>query len=335
MKKLAIILITAFSVACNSSDVKDAIDLIEGVPRKDIDRSIVGVNAFVNDARFGSIDGQFNEIRDTLGIHFVRILFAWNDAVQPGPGSTPNFSFYDDIAASLPPGVDAIVVLTGVPGWMGDPANWIGGDPRATFVSRWVEPVVSRYASNGRIIGYQIWNEPNMAANPDNITLGLAAGPQSYTAMLKAAFNSVRQIAPSKLVLSAATTAINQNFPDTLSYNRIMVDSGALDALDVFAIHYYGKQYENVIQDGGVQDFLNGLNKEIWVTESGEQGVNNQLAYAEEVWPFLTERVSAIKRIYYYQFAEATPADVTYGLRNLTPGLSVSDLYVHLRDGGP
>jgi hypothetical protein len=86
------------------------------------------------------------------------------------------------------------------------------------------------------------------------------------------------------------------------------------------------------VRGGGVADFLNGLPKPIWITESGAQGVNSQLEYGERVWPFLTDKIPGIERIYQYQFAEATPADVTYGLRNLSGDLPVSDLYVHLRD---
>jgi hypothetical protein len=111
-----------------------------------------------------------------------------------------------------------------------------------------------------------------------------------------------------------------------------MRDAGAQVFLDRWAVHYYGRQFENVRRDGGVSDFLNGLSTPIWVTESGAQGVNEQLKYGEEVWPFLREEIPSIERIYIYQFAEATPADVTYGLRNLTPGLELSDLYISFRD---
>lgn len=150
--------------------------------------------------------------------------------------------------------------------------------------------------------------------------------------MLALANSVAKDAAPGKLLLNAATTAINQNFPETRDYNRAMRDAGAVDLVDVWAVHYYGKQYENVIRSGGVADFLNGLNKPVWITESGAQGVNNQLAYAEEVWPYLQEHIDRLERIYYYQFTEATPPDTTYGLRNLSASMPVSDLYTYLRD---
>ena len=318
-------------IACSGSDIKDAIDLADGVPRKTIDVSRLGTNAFFNDGRFGTINQQFTEVRSTLGLRFVRVLFAWDNNVQPGPGATPDFSFYDAILANVPAGVDVLPVLTGVPSWVSNPANWVGGNPRATFARAWVRKVVERYGANPAIIGFQIWNEPNMNRSDNNL-LELTNSPDNYVEMLATAHNIVKEGPGSKLVVSAATTSINQNFPASLDYNKSMRDAGAQAFLDVWGVHFYGKQYERVLLDGGVADFINGLDSRVWVTESGEQGVNSQLAYGEEVWPFLLDNMSNIERIYQYQFTEATPANSTYGLRNLTAGQTVSDLYVHLRD---
>lgn len=332
LRKLALALTLVLIASCNTSSIRDAIDLAQGVPRKDIDTTRIGVNAFVNDSRFGSINHQFLEVRDTLRLKFVRVLFNWDTAVQPSPGARQNFSFYDNILNGVPEGVDVLVVLTGLPNWMTNSGNWTEGNPRTTFVERWVRAVVDRYKDNPRIIGWEIWNEPNMTANPDNTTLGIATNPENYVEMLARAYSVAKSLAPSKLVLNAATTSINQNYPDSLEYNELMRDAGAQSFLDKWAIHYYGKEYENVVRGGGVQDFLNGLSKPIWVTESGAQGVNSQLAYGEQTWPFLFDKVDSIERIYIYQFTEGTDPTTTYGLKNLSGATPVSDLYVSLRD---
>lgn len=326
------LLILCLLCSCNAGGVKDVIDVGLNEPdREAIDTQRLGVNAFVNDARFGTISGQFNEIKNTLKLKYVRVLFAWNDDVQPSPNAQPNFSFYDDIAAAIPEGVEALVVLTGIPSWMSNPAHWTGGNPRTTFAEQWVRKVVNRYRSNSRIVGWEIWNEPNTQGG-DNDIMEISASPENYVEMLAAAFSISRDLAPSKLVLNAATTAINQNYPDSLNYNRGMRDASALSFTDRWNVHYYGKQYENVVRGGGVADFLNGLPKEIWVTESGAQGVNSQLEYGQRVWPFLIDKIPGIARIYQYQFAEATPPEQSFGLKNLSGDLPVSDLYVYLRD---
>jgi hypothetical protein len=328
LSKLIIVLISFTLFSCNSDDVKDAVDIADGVPRKDLVKSRLAINAFVNDSRFGSISNQFEEVRRKLGLNRVRILFNWDDNVQPGPNASLNMSFYDAIINSLPSDMEALVIVTHIPSWMRDKNNWLNGNPRNTFVERWVKPVVNRYGSNPKIVGFQIWNEPNMLANNDNVVLSLSGEPENYVEMLASANNVVKEEAPGKLVVSAATTAINQNFPESLDYNKAMENAGAKEFCDVWAVHYYGKQYENLLRRGGVEDFLNDLGKRIWITESGEQGSDKQLAYGEEVWSFLFDKISNLERLYIYQFTENTPADVSYGLKNGSN--TVSDLYVWL-----
>lgn len=316
-------------IGCSSSDVDDIVDAIQDPPRRQIDYSKLGLNAFANDSRFGSIRAQFREVRDTLGVRHVRVLFAWEDRVQSGPGAAINFGFYDEILAAIPADTDVLVVLAHLPSWMSNGANWVEGSPRTSFVELWVRRVVQRYANNPRIIGFQIWNEPNAVQESSNVLLNVDANASNYVEMLARAYSAIKDIAPGKLVVSAATTAINQNYPDTIRYNRDLRSAGIEQFVDVFAVHYYGQQYENVVRNGGVQDFLGSIGRPVWLTESGQQGLDRQLEYVERTWSFLTEKIPNIERIYYYQHTEATPSDITYGLRNLE---RLSDLFVHLRD---
>ena len=330
-KILAIICTIVAFCGCNSSagdKLGDAIDIVDGVPRKDINLSQVGVNCFFNDSRFGSIPAQFNEVTNTLGRRYIRVLLAWNDGVQSSPSAQPDFSFYDSILNAVPSGADALVVLTDVPNWMSNPANWIDNNPRSTFAELWVKKVVQRYGRSSRIIGWEIWNEPNMAGRRDNQILQLDSSPENFVELVAKSSSVAKQIAPGKFVVNGATTSINQNYPGSINYNEAMRNAGITAFIDVYNIHYYGKQFENVIRPGGVQDFARSIDRRIWITESGAQGSNEQLAYAEQVWPYLNDKIPTIDRIYYYQMYEATPSDSTYALRNLS---AVSDLYVHLR----
>jgi hypothetical protein len=333
IRTLIFVLLSLCSVACSSSEVEDALDLAQGLPRKDIDRSRMAINAFANDARFGSAGQQFREVRDELGISRVRILIQWNSGHHPDPASSPEWGFFDSILDALPANMRALLVVTGLPGWMSNSDNWIDGNPRTTFVERWVRPVVRRYGRKGNVEAIQIWNEPNMVENDENQVLGIANNPELYVEMAMRASAVVREIAPGLTIVGTATTAINQNFPSTLDYNRGMRDAGLDIYIDKWGMHYYGKQEERVLQGGGVRDFINGLSLPIWITESGEQGVNNQLAYGETIWPFLVDKMPSIERIYMYQFSEDSPADITYGLKTLDTAFPVSDLYVWFRDG--
>jgi Glycosyl hydrolase catalytic core len=301
-------------------------------PRRPIPYAYFGINAFANDQRFGTIRSQLREVRSQIKIKPVRILLAWNDQVQSSPSNEPFWGFYDEIINNLPAGSEALVILTGVPSWMSNKDNWIDADPRVTFVERWVKKVVARYARKGRIKAWQIWNEPNNPDFAENETLEVLNSPTNFKSLIEYAYGVIKSITPRRKVLNGATTAIAQNYPSTLNYNKALLDAGILSFVDIYAIHYYGKSAERVIINGGVADLLSNLQKPIWVTEIGEKGVLKQREYAERYLPFLRSKIPAIKRFYWYQFTEATSANSTYGLRNITSGSSVSDLYISLRD---
>ncbi len=302
------------------------------LPRKEINTKILGTNAFCNKVGFGTPASELNEVKNVTRLKYVRVLFLWDDTTQPTPASPLNFSFFDDIASHIPKGVTAFAVLTGVPSWMNNPDNWIDGNPRKTFNEMWVKKVVRRYRKNKRLAGFQIWNEPNDNNNPHNVIMGLSRSPKNYVELLSFAWSSVKRVSRSKKVISAATTAINQNFPRSVNYNRSMRNAGAEKYCDVWGVHYYSEQIENVLRPRGFRSFSHGLKRPIWITESGAKGTTRQLAYGQRVWPFLTQYVHGIARIYQYQFSEDTPADSTYGMKNLTPGRELSDLFIFLRD---
>lgn len=329
---LGFILINSL-LLCACGDATDLLDLALDPPgRKPIDTTRMGVNNFFIDPEFGTISEQFLEIRDTLGLRHIRVLFAWTTDVQPTPTSTPNYGLFDNIIAAIPPGVDITVVLAHTPSWIVNPSNWVSNNPRITWVEQWLRPTVARYANVAGIAGFEVWNEPDLTVVASDSALDLE-DPDNYLELLLFGSRAIRELAPGKLVIIAATQSIQQNFPTNLDYNKRLADLGAAALVDVWNIHYYSTSFESVITSSGVQDFLNGLGMPIWITESGEQGPNNQLAYVETAWPFLREKVPAIDRIYYYQFGETTPVEQNFGLRTTDPVFPVSDLYVFLRDG--
>ena len=329
---LAMLLLTLCAYSGCGSDAEELLDLAKDPPeRKPINRSLTGVNNFFVNSEFGTISAQFEEIRDSLGLHMVRVLFAWDDNVQPSAGASPNYSFFDDIVEQIPSNVDVVVVLAHTPSWMTNSSNWIDGNPRKTWVERWVRPTVARYAGRRGIVGWEVWNEPDLTVVASDAALGLETA-QNYFELLNLAAPVIRNLDPTRLVVIAATQSIQQKYSAPLDYNRVLRDLGAENLVDVWNIHYYGEQYENVVRNNGVAEFLNSLSTPIWVTESATQGVNNQLAYAERTWGFLRDEIPGIDRIYWYEFSSRSPVESTFGLRTTNQAFPVSDLYVHLRD---
>lgn len=334
MRLFLILVLMIFSFGCNSaSDLVDISDVVVNPPqRKQIDRSRLGVhNFFIERGAFGNVQSQYRDIRNNLGIRFVRVLVPWLETKQGSPSAEYNFEQADSILKSIPPGVDVLVVLAHTPSWFGNRSNWIGGNPRTTWVERFLKPVVTRYKNTPGIVGWEVFNEPDVVTVPTDADLELA-DPANYLELLRESFNAIRQIDPERLVVMAATRSIQQDWPNNFNYNRTLRDLGVLDFTDVYNIHYYGQQFEKVVARNGVRDFLNGVGKPIWITESGELGPNNQLAYVETVWPFLDEEINGIDRFYYYEYASTAPSPQSFGMRSTDPAFPVSDLYVWLRD---
>ncbi len=51
---LLLVITSLLTSACNTSDLKEAVNVADGVPRKTIDTDTLGMNAVASDARFGS-----------------------------------------------------------------------------------------------------------------------------------------------------------------------------------------------------------------------------------------------------------------------------------------
>ena len=289
------------------------------------------MNAFFNDSKFGSIGSQASDIRNNLKLNRIRISARWDNGLQGSQGGSFNFGLLDSIFENVSSDTKILIVATGLPSWAPS-----GASARDLFVGDFLTTLVSRYGGNSKFEALQVWNEPNDPANSDNAKMGFIEGGVSnainYVEVLTGAKNVIDSIAPQVLLLNASSTSINQNYPNNIDFNRAVRDAGALALVDVWAINFYGQQFENLVRKEGVREFINGLGKPVWITESGAQGVEQQLKYGEETWPYLIDELNGLERIYVYQYAENTSAESTYGLRNPSGVTPVSDLYVSLRD---
>ena len=223
-------------------------------------------------------------------------------------------------------------MLSHAPTWITNPANQIDNDARKTWVEGWLKPTVNRYKNNPNIVGFEIFNEPDIVTLEQDRVLGLEEADNYYD-LLARGYSAGKAIAPNKLMIMAATTSIQRNFPTVLNYNKRLRDLGADSVTDIWNVHYYSSSYETVVTSNGVGDFLNGVSKPIWVTESGEKNQREQLSYVETTWPFLKDEIPGIQRFYYYQFGETGPLDNNFGLRTTNQDFPVSNFYIYLRDG--
>lgn len=311
--------------ACGFAD--DAEDLGEIFFRDggEIDRETLGVqNEFVSNPK-GGAGAQALDIRETLGIRHIRTTFFFDEGFLASEGSQPNWARFDAIVGAIPPGTDLLPILAYAPQWLANRPDW-----KSVFLERYVIPVLDRYGRDGRIGGWEIWNEPDGFCNGRG---GAPAGvldcsAEDYVDLVRLVAPAIRARSAAPIV-GAATTSINQSFPEHFDFNRRMVSAGILDAIDVYNFHWYGEQFERLVV-GGIEDFLESTGKPLWCTESGERGSTRQLGHAEDVFPVLEDRIENLERIYVYTYFDGEPPDSTYGLV-AGDGLE-SDLYQFLRD---
>ena len=313
-----------FSGACGLAD--DARDLGELVFRDggEIPRESLGVqNEFVTNPK-GGAPAQAADIRNTLDIRHIRTTFFFDEGFLPTEGSQPNFARFDAIVGAIPADADLLPILAYAPQWLANRPDW-----KSVFINRYVIPVLNRYGGDSRIGGWEIWNEPDGFCNGRG---GPPVGVLDCTA--DDYVDLVRRVAPEirarsgAPIVGAATTAINQSFPEHLDFNKRMVAVGLLDFIDVYNFHWYGEQFEKFVI-GGIGDFLNGTGRPVWCTESGEQGVTNQLDYAEDAFPVFEDQVDRLERIFIYSYFDGAPPASTYGL--VASDGTESDLYQFLR----
>jgi hypothetical protein len=177
-------------------------------------------------------------------------------------------------------GLDLIVRLDGLPGWAAEEAA-VGqvtdlSDDYAAFVGT----VAQRY--RGRIRGYIIWNEPNLAKEWG----GQPPDPVAYTELLRRAYEAIKAADPEATVVSAGLASTNHQDAEAVDdrvFLEAMYQAGAADYFDALGAHPYGFAYPPD-DPRGAHDGLNLArlldlraimeahgdgDKPIWVTELG------------------------------------------------------------------
>lgn len=183
----------------------------------------------------------------------------------------------------------------------------------AANYSRFVQEVATRYGVtgftyNGKFyppmtpVEIEIFNEPNLSSFWSPVR------PADYTEFLKAAYASIKAVAPGtlSLVVSAGLAGAvgNDNLGwvwDSVRYAQGMMDAGAVGNFDAFGFHAYSSDEAftiiapdingNVfIKEQKVRDMLdaNGFTGDIWWTEWGygtsEVTFDQAAAYDETQW---------------------------------------------------
>jgi len=202
------------------------------------------------------------------GMPIVRFDASWRN-MEPRRGEYLYLDKLDTIvAAAVARGVAPLISVAETPEWANGDGPWVPPrDPQdyANFVGM----LASRYA--GRVIGWEIWNEPDLALfwkpKPD---------PNLYAKLLIDAGAAVRNADPGALVVGGSITFGN------IRYLEALYDAGVKGAFDALAVHPYtlthapgdaSDRYHSltaILDDARASLVAHGDAKiPVWVTEFG------------------------------------------------------------------
>ena len=212
------------------------------------------------------------------GFDTVIQLLSWRE-VEPAPGEW--YWEYPDqvVRAAAYYGLDVVFRLDQQPAWA-RPGR-LNAPPRdETLYPAFVRRVAERY--RGRVVGYIIWNEPNLAHEWG----GDPPDPEGYARLLGAAARAVREADPRALVIAAGLAPTNEVSPraldDRIFLRRQLAAPGGRE-FDVLAVHAYGfglppqvpaetnqglnvrriEQQRRILLEAGLGD------RPVWITELG------------------------------------------------------------------
>lgn len=169
---------------------------------------------------------------------YAKQIFGWRD-IQPSESEPPNWSIADDVVAEANyRGVKLIARL-------GKPPDWAIRLDRNEYEPPFDERAFAAFCGalaaryKGRIVGYQIWNEPNL----DREWLGKTPNAVAYVKALAPCAQAIRAADPHAIIFTAGLaptgTLSPQSIPDTL-YLQEMYRAGAARYYDVLGLNAPG-----------------------------------------------------------------------------------------------
>jgi polysaccharide biosynthesis protein PslG len=176
-----------------------------------------------------------------MGFHWIKQPFAWRDIETHEKGRYDWWRTDRIVKDAEERDLNLIVRLDRQPFWAqvdGGVVHLENAPPRnMQDFGDFCYAVASRYA--GRIRGYQIWNEPNLAREwgeqpPD---------PEQYVVLLKTCYEGIKRGDPAALVISAGMAPTGTGLPVAMpdeEYIRRIYEAGGAEYFDVLGVNAPG-----------------------------------------------------------------------------------------------
>ncbi len=239
-------------------------------------------------------DTDFVPLLARAGIGNVRDEHYWQ-AVERSPGTFEFPPAWVDYMAKLgAAGVQPLLAMT-----FANPLYDGGKTPTSAAAreayGRYGVALAQRYPDQVRAL--EVWNEIN-GNWCDGACLQDRAG--TYVGLLDAAWKALKAVAPDVSVVGGATAGA------PLPFWRELADRGVFDRLDVASVHIYREEPEGA--EGEIEGLRalmreHGVDRPIWVTETGSGGPSPEQRRAAAVWlvkEMTLLRSADVARIYWY-----------------------------------
>jgi hypothetical protein len=207
----------------------------------------VGANVFLEQEVEPAKRARSLDLLKQAGITMIRQQVPWEqiEPVAKGQYVDPKFGgstwekFDQIVSLANERGMAVILRLDTSPRWALPADAFDGLGPPVHDEDYWdfVQSVAERY--RGRVLAYQVWNEPNLyiewGRQPPNAS--------AYARLLSGAAQRIRAADPDALVLLAAlspTLTENDQAQNELIYLQGLYDAGARGDFDVLAVQAYG-----------------------------------------------------------------------------------------------
>ena len=200
-----------------------------------------GVHVFL----WGNFDTSQRDVKLAKegGFGWVKQRFEWR-YIEGGAKGRFEWNEPDRIMKAVDDaGLKVVVRLDNQPAWARADGIFPQSGP-ADRLSDWTDyltAVATRY--KGRIAGYQIWNEPNLAVEWGGKTPNAA----EYTQLLIASYQAIKRADPQAVVITAGLSPTTDTSPSArpdVQYLKEMYAAGAKGSFDLLGAHGAGFKAE-------------------------------------------------------------------------------------------
>ncbi|MCP4539275.1 MAG: cellulase family glycosylhydrolase [Chloroflexi bacterium] len=175
------------------------------------------------------------------GFTWVKQHVSWRDIEGLSQGHY-DWYFTDRIVDDVEQyGLDVLFRIDRQPLWSllaQDPRTGPVGDPQ--HLGDFCHALAERY--RGRVKAYQVWNEPNLSREWQD----LPPDPAGYVDLLRACYIGIKTADPDAMVISAGLSPTGSGLPDAMpdiQYLEAMYEAGAAPYFDLLGVHAPGFLY--------------------------------------------------------------------------------------------